>query len=162
MNRFPTDPESLQRLLALKRRETPPPGYFVHFSGRVIAQIENETLRSRTGWWKWLEETFQVRPILACAASVVVVAVSVFGYGWNGLVEAQLAGENQARRFEKTFPLAHVVHLRSVPAETDGAVFEPVVPQRTLGLRSAREAEVPGLRPHGGFGSQLAAFYQTR
>lgn len=162
MNRFPTDPGSLQRLLALKRREVPPPGYFAHFAGRVIAQIENESLRLRPGWWQWLEETFQVRPILACAASVAVVAVSVFGYGWGGLVEAQLVRENPIRRSEKSIPLAHVVHPRSAMDEAAGTVFEPVVPQWTSGLRSAREPEVPGLRPHGGFGPQLAAFYQAR
>jgi hypothetical protein len=51
----PEDFAELRRLLALKRHETPPPGYFSGFSDRVIARIEREDRNRPQPWWqRWL------------------------------------------------------------------------------------------------------------
>lgn len=51
---LPEDLERLRRLLALKRHETPPPGYFRNFSRQVIQRIEAEDQASaNSGWRSW-------------------------------------------------------------------------------------------------------------
>ncbi len=47
----PEDFEALLRLLALKRHERPPPGFFNDFSDRVMSRIaQEEEMRARS-WW---------------------------------------------------------------------------------------------------------------
>lgn len=55
----PDDFESLRRLLATKRHERPPPGYFDDFSTRVMARIaREEEMRARSWWHRWSESFF--------------------------------------------------------------------------------------------------------
>jgi hypothetical protein len=54
----------LRKLLASKRYEQPPPGYFNYFSDRVIARIEVEQSHRSSSWWNWLLEKMEAKPIL--------------------------------------------------------------------------------------------------
>jgi hypothetical protein len=75
----PEDFAALQRLLALKRFETPPPGYFQGFAAKVIARIEAEHLEPRRVWWlRWLEQLI-ARPALAGALGLALGATLMFG-----------------------------------------------------------------------------------
>lgn len=70
------DFEQLRRLLALKRHEVPPPGYFADFSSRVIDRIECEGAPSNDGLLAGLFSLFKVRPAISasfCLASVLVL-----------------------------------------------------------------------------------------
>jgi hypothetical protein len=72
--------EQLQRLLALKRHEVPPPGYFHQFSREVILRIQaGELGESEVHWWafdgswlKWLWTACERRPVLAGGASMAL------------------------------------------------------------------------------------------
>jgi hypothetical protein len=72
--------EQLQRLLALKRHEVPPPGYFHHFSREIILRIKGGELGDNEArWWafdgswlKWLWMACERRPVLAGGASVAL------------------------------------------------------------------------------------------
>lgn len=56
--------DELRKLLALKRHEQPPPGFFRDLPGRVLMQIEQEE-SVRPGWWARLREAFELRPALS-------------------------------------------------------------------------------------------------
>ena len=71
--------EELQKMLALKRHEAPPPRFFRGFSERVIDQLnapeppEPKTLRARLGL------DIDSKPVLVCASGVVVCGLLVVG-----------------------------------------------------------------------------------
>ena len=81
--------DRLRRLLALKRHEQPPPGYFHHFSQQVILRIKDgETGESATlfarwfGDWPWLNRllsSFEARPAFGGVVGVAVCGLMVAG-----------------------------------------------------------------------------------
>ncbi len=81
--------EDLRRLLALKRHERPPPGYFQDFSGQVIARIHAGEAASpqswagrvleRTPWLQSLWDGFGAKPIVAGAFGISVCSLLVVG-----------------------------------------------------------------------------------
>jgi hypothetical protein len=96
------DFEDLRRLLALKRHERPPPGYFQDFSGQVIARIhagEAATSQSwaqrvleRAPWLQNLWDGFGARPIVAGAFGVSVCSLLVVGLISSERVDSNGAG----------------------------------------------------------------------
>jgi len=81
--------EGLRRLLALKRHEQPPPGYFQDFSGHVIARLRAGERADRSGFWEslsweapWLQRlwgAFETKPIMAGALGMIVCGFLVSG-----------------------------------------------------------------------------------
>jgi hypothetical protein len=64
--------DALRKLLALKRYEQPPPGYFNNFSSKVIARIEAAGAAAELTWWQRLALQFDFKPALMCGLGVVV------------------------------------------------------------------------------------------
>lgn len=81
--------EKLRRLLAIKRHEQPPPGYFDRFSRQVIARIQaGETaetesffhrLFARAPRLQSLWQGFEAKPIVAGAFGIGVCSLLVVG-----------------------------------------------------------------------------------
>ncbi|HMJ64588.1 MAG TPA: hypothetical protein VK615_04490 [Candidatus Binatia bacterium] len=71
--------DQLRKLLALKRYEQPPPGYFQNFSCKVITRIEAAEMAEPVSWWEKLGFGFNLRPALMCALSVVVCGLLSIG-----------------------------------------------------------------------------------
>jgi hypothetical protein len=81
--------ESLRRLLALKRHEQPPPGYFNDFSSQVVARIKAgehresaagiERLFAEAPWLQRILAAFETKPILAGAFGAAVCALLLSG-----------------------------------------------------------------------------------
>jgi hypothetical protein len=78
--------KQLRRLLALKRHEQPPPGYFHDFSRQVIARIQaGETAAAQTLWQRLfgrtsrLWEGFEAKPLIAGAFGVGICSLLVIG-----------------------------------------------------------------------------------
>jgi hypothetical protein len=89
MSPIPDDFEQLRRLLALKRHEQPPPGYFHGFSRQVIVRIKAGELGDPVevaGWsfsggslLQRIWATLDARPVLAGAFGVTVCGFFVVG-----------------------------------------------------------------------------------
>ena len=98
MNQDSQDFEQLRRLLALKRYEQPPPGYFNDFASQVIARIKagdraEESVLERLFWEApWLQRfwaAIEAKPVIAGAFGVAVCALLVGGvlYSENTIVQ---------------------------------------------------------------------------
>jgi len=75
---------SLRKLLALKRHEVPPPGYFHNFSGQVISRIElgeykaNETAQEMP-WFLRFIQIFDAKPAFAGVFASALCLLLIFG-----------------------------------------------------------------------------------
>jgi len=81
--------EQLRRLMALKRHEQPPPGYFHSFSGQVITRIRAANTAPNRSWWArfvgetpWFDRVFgglDMKPAFAGAMSFAVCGLIAAG-----------------------------------------------------------------------------------
>lgn len=81
--------DSLRQLLALKRHEVPPPGYFNSFSGQVIARIQageaneqatlTERLTHEAPWLIKFLQLFEAKPAFAGAFASALCLLLLFG-----------------------------------------------------------------------------------
>ena len=82
--------EQLRRLLALKRYEQPPPGYFDRLSREVIARIKAGEPGESAGAMNWLSRfraAFETKPLLAGAFGTAVCALLVSGISYSEKLE---------------------------------------------------------------------------
>jgi hypothetical protein len=80
MNQPPDEFADLRRLLALKRHEQPPPGYFSRLPDRILVRIEQDDLSEHSTWWEWLVERFDARPVLAGAYACAISGLMLLGF----------------------------------------------------------------------------------
>ena len=89
MNENENNFESLRRLLALKRRETPPPGYFNDFPSQVLQRIHSgqteisanlfEELFDHAPWLAKFLHVFDARPVFAGGFAVALCLLLLLG-----------------------------------------------------------------------------------
>jgi hypothetical protein len=73
------DFDALRRLLALKRHEVPPPGYFEDFSSNVVARIRSGEAAARMPWFLRFLQAFESRPAYPVALASSLCMVLLFG-----------------------------------------------------------------------------------
>lgn len=71
--------ERLLRLLALKRYEVPPPGFFDALPGRVLVNIRAGTELPEFSWWERLWNRVLEEPMVAGSYAALGVGVMLFG-----------------------------------------------------------------------------------
>jgi len=69
--------DELQKILALKRHETPSPRFFKGFSGKVIDRLHVPETPEDQAWWQRLG--LDSKPVLVCASGIAVCALLVVG-----------------------------------------------------------------------------------
>ncbi|MBI1178387.1 hypothetical protein GC207_13205 [bacterium] len=112
------DFEQLRQLLALKRHENPPPGYFRDFSTRVIERIEREGVAVDENWLQRVISLFRVRPAISasfCLASLLVLLAATTLFEGN-----QSASNGNLPTVESKFA---VVHEPSALTKASGTAF---------------------------------------
>jgi len=92
MSPAPDNFDALRRLLAWKRHEQPPPGYFLDFADRVRARIEATEAEEAGPWWQRFFAGLDLKPVLAGAFGLAVMGMYFFG-----LSLAHSGGEPLAR-----------------------------------------------------------------
>ena len=114
--------ESLRRLLALKRHETPPPGYFNHFSGEVMARIRageagrSANVSDQLSWVFQLLSAFEAKPAFAGAFAFSLCLLLVFGIVYAERPDVALQPLLQTA--QNTSPLAMPTSSTSVALNT--------------------------------------------
>src|SRR5579862_3575660 len=79
MSENENDFEALRRLLALKRHEVPPPGYFEDFSSRVIGRIRAGETARELPWLLRLLQAFEAKPAYPVAFASALCTLLLFG-----------------------------------------------------------------------------------
>lgn len=74
----PREHERLLRLLALKRHEVPPPGYFDRFADRVVLQIKAGQAPAAEAWWIRLRDWLRAEPALASSYAMLLAGGMFF------------------------------------------------------------------------------------
>ena len=89
------DPTSrLERLLKLKRHEAASEAELERNASRIMAHLEGERARPRFPWWSPLRALTlpRLRPALACAYSLAVLALLVLGINMSELSREDESG----------------------------------------------------------------------
>jgi len=73
--------DSLRRLLALKRHELPPPGYYNRFSRDVMARIKagEGGDKMESAWFQRMLGMFELKPVFAGAFGMAVCTLLISG-----------------------------------------------------------------------------------
>jgi hypothetical protein len=119
--------ESLRRLLALKRHETPPPGYFENFSAEVTARIRAdnakqmasvlERLTNELPWLFRLLSAFESKPAFAGGFASALCLLLVFGIVYAERPDVASQPLLQVAQDNGPLALATPGSLNSLPAE---------------------------------------------
>ena len=129
-----TDPEQfeqLQRLLKLKRYETPPPRFFASFSQQVVSKISQPEITRGAAWWERLGFDFDLKPALVC-----VFGIAVCGFLSIGVITS-------LRLQDETAPRTGTDSM----AATSLRSFGEQPPNSVASLEEASASTVPVIEP---------------
>ena len=96
MNSSPDDFQDLKRLLALKRHEQPPPGYFTYLPDKIQLKIEREAeadLSRYSTWWEWIVRKIDAQPVLAGAYAFAISGLMLMGFKVSQDMQQDANGE---------------------------------------------------------------------
>ncbi len=88
--------EALQKLLALKKYETPPPGYFANLPGQIWKKIEREPAGS---FWSQFVPNWGLHPAVAYSFGLLACGTLFFG-----IISTLKTEPTQSVQSAQTFP----------------------------------------------------------
>ena len=140
MNQDSENFDSLRQLLALKRHEVPPPGYFDRLPRDIMARIKagdtGNELGADLSWFRRFLNVFDVKPVFAGAFGTAVCAFLISGIITSERTPAFAAGTAMpegptiANLPPGTAPEAQFVSSNAV-ASGSGSLFDNLPSLRT-------------------------------
>ena len=128
MNDSENNFESLRRLLALKRHEIPPPGYFNDFPGRVISSINAsqanvpreiaDRLFAKAPWLLKFLQVFEAKPAFVGSFACSLCLLLLFGIVYAGRPDAMPKSTFLASLTQPAVSLADATSPGPSPAQT--------------------------------------------
>ena len=133
--------EQIRKLLALKRYEQPPPGYFESLSARIINRIESAESASPT-LWERLGFAFGSKPAFVCALGVVACGLICIGLlsTLQGTTATALAAPQLALDSQSSMP------MMAAPEEARSST-DPVVSQTSAFNEVSPQVQKTGYTP---------------
>src|SRR5688572_5742819 len=139
----PENFERLQKLLALKRHEQPPPGYFDKLSSRIADCIQHEKELQALPWWRRLGVNFEFKPAFVCVAGVVLCGL--FSAGVISALQVDGNGVPQAATPSDQFVIQQSVAESGMPPMPPQEVQSSIEPVLTT-TSGTSPFEPPSLR----------------
>jgi len=135
MSQSPEEFEEIRRLLALKRYEAPPPGYFDRFSGQVVARIQREEALANQPWWQSQLASLGWQRLLAVANLAALAGVGIIGVTLVNLREDDLPDPEHfaALQLDSGNPWGTVAPPVTEPTSSS-ALFGAPMPDRSVGV----------------------------
>jgi hypothetical protein len=135
MNPESNDFEALRKLMALKRHEQPPPGYFDRLPDKIMDRLEREG--TEPGFWERIVDGFSFRP--AFAYSFALAAFGALTFSVISTVKTQpqgLAQVPERNAWRTGAPVEAMatqfslepLHLANWMGTTNPNVAEPALP----------------------------------
>jgi hypothetical protein len=81
MNEQSAPKQKVEKLIALKKFETPPPGHHDLLASKIISRLEVEQLRARDPWHRRWVKSLNFNPMLTTAYTAGIMAL--FAFGWH-------------------------------------------------------------------------------
>jgi hypothetical protein len=107
--------EALRKLMALKRHEVPPPGYFNRLPGTIISRIECG--ERQLSVWDRISQSFTVRPVFAYAFAVAACGALTTSLYSVRTQSADSTGQPEAATGWRTGSSGHAFASGYNPAE---------------------------------------------
>jgi hypothetical protein len=136
MKSDPNDFEAVRRLMALKRHEAPPPGYFSRLPGTIIARIERG--EGKASFWERITADFTVRPAFAYAfvlAACGALTTSIYSVRTQSAEAARQSGLatgwrsiSSAEAYASGYDPAEPLHVANWLGNTNPASPAPELP----------------------------------
>lgn len=115
MNSNPSDFESLRKLLALKRYEQPPPGYFNRLPDQIMARLERGD--ERPAFWERFLAQFVFRPALAYGVALVAFSALTLSVMFSVKTQSPEIAQAPGSGWRQTDSAAEALASRSNPSE---------------------------------------------
>lgn len=138
--------DALRKLLALKRHELPPPGYFDRLPDRIIDRIAACEDDAPVDWFRSLIDHFRLRPAFLGVFSFTLGAFYLLGLG-------------TADRGTPPLEPAWMVDARAVRATRGPVIWQPV-PEPTMARRVGSSSVAPVI--HAGASGSFFPALRTR